>query len=314
MKKYYISVIICFLTVVGLAQSKNDIGKITLSIVMPTEIENVSKSNLGKLQNKIIQIITSNGISSEGLSNSFIVYPKFEINESNVVEGGLQKITVVNTTLILITKQIENNLVFSSTSSSLKGSGSNMETAIANAISKININNTEYKAFLESSKAKILNYYESNCKNILAKSDMYSKNLEYEKALSLLMGVPSEITSCSELVQAKSIEIYKLYNAKQCNILIMNSKSKLAENDIPAVLDLLKDIDPSSSCYNEANKIANSVLEKAAEQEKKEWEQQMQIYSDAVKLEQSRIDAIKDIAVAYCKSQPQTIKYNYIIK
>jgi len=40
----------------------------------------------------------------------------------------------------------------------------------------------------------------------------------------------------------------------------------------------------------------------------------MKQYNDAVSLEKQRIEAIKEIAVSYYKSQPTSVNYNYIVK
>jgi len=40
----------------------------------------------------------------------------------------------------------------------------------------------------------------------------------------------------------------------------------------------------------------------------------MKQYNDAFSLEKQRVEAIKEIAVSYYKSQPATVNYNYIIK
>ena len=40
----------------------------------------------------------------------------------------------------------------------------------------------------------------------------------------------------------------------------------------------------------------------------------MKVYDDKVALEKQRINAVKDIAVAYYKSKPTTVNYSYIIK
>lgn len=40
----------------------------------------------------------------------------------------------------------------------------------------------------------------------------------------------------------------------------------------------------------------------------------MKQYNDEISLEKQRINAIKDIAVSYYKSQPTTVSYNYIAR
>jgi hypothetical protein len=73
-----------------------------------------------------------------------VIYPKFAIYETNVVEGGMQNITVVSVELSLFIKQVDNNMLFSTISKQLKGSGSSKELAITNAISKIPTNDPDF--------------------------------------------------------------------------------------------------------------------------------------------------------------------------
>lgn len=49
-------------------------------------------------------------------------------------------------------------------------------------------------------------------------------------------------------------------------------------------------------------------------EEKKQWDFQMKKYNDAVSLEKQRIEAIKEIAISYYKSQPTSVNYNYIVR
>ena len=39
----------------------------------------------------------------------------------------------------------------------------------------------------------------------------------------------------------------------------------------------------------------------------------MKVYNDNVSLQKQRINAIKDIAVAYYKSKPTTVNYTYLV-
>ena len=60
--------------------------------------------------------------------------------------------------------------------------------------------------------------------------------------------------------------------------------------------------------------MAKTVESKVNTEEKKEYDFQMKQYNDAVSLEKQRINAIKDIAVSYYKSQTTDINYTLIVK
>jgi hypothetical protein len=314
MGKIYFVLIVLALSLTSFGQTTNNVGKIALSVIMPENIDGLNVSQLSKLETKISQIVTVSGLASSGYNNNFVIYPKFAIFESNIVEGGMQNITVVTAELNLFIKQVDNHLLFSTISKPLKGSGSSKELAITNAISKITTNDPVFKTFIETGKLKIIAYYETKCVDIIKKSDSYVKIQQYDHALGLLMSVPEEVSSCYNQIQDKAIETYKAYQTQKCSELIQKAKTTLANNDYVEALNILSEIDPSASCFKEAQAIAKSAETKVKAEEKKQWDFQMKQYNDAVSLEKQRIETIKEIAVSYYKSQPTSVNYNYIVK
>lgn len=79
-------------------------------------------------------------------------------------------------------------------------------------------------------------------------------------------------------------------------------------------MEILSQIDPSAICFNESQSLMKNAESKIDVEEKKQWDLKMKVYDDKVALEKQRINAVKDIAVAYYKSKPTTVNYSYIIK
>ncbi len=295
------------------AQSTSDVGKIALSVVMPENIENLDGAQFSKIESKITRIITASGLAATGYNHNFIIYPKFDIYESEVVEGGLQNITVVKGELSLSIMQIDNNLLFSTVTISLKGSGSSRSAAITNAISQVPPTNPQFEQFIQTGKSKIINYYESKCEDIVKKSESYTKMQKYDQALALLMTVPEEVSGCYAKIQDKAIDAFKAFKRQQCSELIQRATTTLAGNNYMGTLQILADIDPSTECFNEAQRLAVIAEKKANAEAKKEWDFRMEQYHDALSLEKQRMEAIKEIAITYYKSQPKTIVVNKLI-
>ena len=312
MKKF---IIIAMLSTISstIAQSSSDIGKIALSVIMPENVDGLDESQLSKMETKITQIVSSTGLAASGYNNNFVIYPKFAIYDSSVVEGGMQNITVITCELSLFIKQVDNNIIFATISKSLKGSGKNKNTAITNAISKIPTNDQQFKLFVVTGKDKIIAYYETKCQDIITKSESLVKMQDYEQALGLLMTVPEEV-SCYSKVQEKSIEAYKTYQNQKCKVQIQEAKTQLASNNYNYALQILSQIDPSTSCFKESQTLVTNLATKVDAEEKKQWDLKMKIYNDNVELEKNRINAVKDIAVAYYKSKPTTVNYTYLIR
>ena len=314
MKKIYFTLIVLVLTFSSFAQTTSVIGKIALSVVMPENVDGLNISQISNLQTKISQIVTISGLGASGYNSNFVIYPKFAIYESNIVEGGMQNINIVTAELSLFIKQVDNNLLFSTVSKPLKGSGRTKELAITNAISKIPTSDPEFKTFIATGKKRIIQYYETKCMDIIKKSDSYVKMQQYEQALGLLMSVPEEVSSCYNQIQDKAIEAYKAYQTQRCSELIQKAKTTLASNNYLGALNILSQIDPSATCFNEAQSLAQNAEGKVNAEEKKQWDFQMKKYNDAVSLEKQRIEAIKEIAISYYKSQPTSVNYNYIVR
>lgn len=280
---------------------------------MPDNVDGLSKSNLSKLETKITQILTSNGIGSIGYNNNFAVYPVIEIYETKPIEGGMENLLLINCQLNLFLKNLNNNLIFASIDKPLSGIGRDKQSALSNAISKIKVNDTDLQAFVQNGKTKIIGYYEANCQDLINESEICLKKQEFEKALGLLMAVPAEV-SCYKKLQEKSIDVYKAYQNQKCITQLQEAKAQLALNNYSGALNILGQIDPSTSCFKESQSLMTSAANKVAAEEKKQWDEKMKSYNDNITLEKQRIEAAKEIAVAYYRSKPATINYSTIIK
>jgi hypothetical protein len=88
----------------------------------------------------------------------------------------------------------------------------------------------------------------------------------------------------------------------------------MASNNYYEALNVLTLIDPSTPCFNETQLIINDAASKVDAEEKKQWDFKLKKYDDSVALEKERINAVKEIAVAYYKRKPRTVNYLLLIK
>jgi hypothetical protein len=294
------------------AQNNNDINKISLSIIMPENLEGLDNSNLSKLESKISNLINNNGLSGVGYRNNFVIYPKFAIYESKTDETGMKNLISIDCELSLFIKQIDNNLIYSSISISLSGYGNTRQLAISNAIQNINTGNEKILNFIDKGKKRIVEYYESRCNDFIIQADGLSKRQSYEEAITLLLSIPSEV-SCFSKVQSKTIEIYKSYQSYRCVTLLQNARAQASQNDYSGSLNYLSQIDPSSKCGAESKDLMTKIEGKIDEDNRQRWQAAMMIYKDVVQLEKQRINAVRDIAVEYARNQPKPPVNNYLL-
>jgi len=265
MKKIFLIIFILLNAAVSFSQTSSTVGKIALSIVMPDNVEGLSSGNLSKLETKITQILTSTGLAATGYNNNFVIYPKFAIYETSIVESGLQDITISSCELSLFIKQVDNNVIFATISKPLKGNGKDKQISITNAISKINTRDAEFQTFIDNGKNKILAYYQEKCNDIISKSESLVKMDEYEQAIGLLMTVPEEV-SCYSKIQEKSIEAYNSYKEKQCTKQVALATTEFEKDNINEGIEIIGKIDPSTKCYENAKLLIKKNQEKLCKQ------------------------------------------------
>ncbi len=286
---------------------ENYMGKISLSVNISENASYLDAAQLSKLQSKILSIATRNGVGGVGYNSSFVMYPKLEIYNVEVAEG-MRNITVVTTELNLFIKQQSNGLVFSSYNTTIKGSGFSKADAINNAISQINSSDPKAKEFIEEGKKKIIAFYNSKCNDIISEADKYQGMNDYERALAILVSVPTEATPCYEKIKQKSIEVFKKYQNKKCESILLVAKSQTAGKDFTNALSTLSTIDPTSSCYNEAKSLINSTESKLDNNEKIQWNRKRELMKEKFELQKIEIQAARDVTVAYFNRQPSLME------
>lgn len=285
---------------------------LNISLVMPQagDIPTLSTGHLSKVETKILAILANNGIASQNGGNGIVLYPKLDIYDDQDINTGMQNMKVVRLTLTLFVKQADENVLFTSESRSLSGSGKTKEQALNMAINSINSQDVKWANFIKATRVKVVQYYQKMCTTIITQADQLSQTGQKEKALSLLMNVPIEV-SCYNEVKTKSLDIYKKHINRQCAQELQLAKSRIAGGDYGMALNIIGRIDPESSCFSEAVSTMNGVTTKVDEELRRRWEWMKEAYKNQVELEKLRINAIKDISVGYWQSKQRT--YNYLV-
>lgn len=308
MKK--ILILIFIFSSLGINLPAQDVGKINVGVVVPEKMEGLEASQIEKIKTKLEQICVKNGVSAGFTNNGFVIYPVFEIYESEVVEGGMQNIYVVKVNLTLFIKQID-GATFSSAAKVLRGSGKNKNMAIVNAISNIDISDPIFQQCIMEGKEKVVAYYNSHCIEIMNKAEAMAKQEQYETAIGLLMNIPENV-NCYAQALDKATEIYNAYQDKLCAELVSVAQAAIAIQDYVTAAQYLTQINPNSGCYSFAVTTFQKLEKLVSDLEKRDWNFKMKQYEDNVNLEKQRIEAIKEVAKAYYSNQPE-VHYTEII-
>jgi hypothetical protein len=269
---------------------------------IPFEAKNV-------LSNKLSEIVTVNGIV-KGVNSKFILTANTSVLTKEITPTSPQMYVYVLQTTFYLGNGIDGNL-FSSYSTNLKGIGSSETKAYINAFKNITTKNSDIEGFLKKGKDKIIDYYNSKCDVILNQVSTLENTNQFQEAIYLLTSIPEICYNCFTKANKKTESVYKKFIDYDCKIKLNEAQQywNANPNDVGAnnAFNILKEINPNSSCFEDVKKFGNTISLKMTENDAREWKL---YYEQEVGLEKDRIEAIKEIGKAYGQGQPKNITYN----
>ncbi|MCD8318792.1 MAG: hypothetical protein LUC45_08170 [Paraprevotella sp.] len=307
MKRTIFSVFLSLWLAFAYAQN---VGTISIGVVVPDQQDEIPEEAFRLLATRMQAITASQGISSD-MNGTFVMYPVVNITDKQLVEGGLKRFQLVEIELSLFIRQLATKAEFGTCTKSLKGQGRNMTEAVRNAFAQINPKDNVYSRFLSEAKTKITDYYTANRSTMIEKARSLASMQSYEEALALLAAYPDALPGSAEVRQV-SIDIYKKYQNSICSQLLSKAQEAIAAQDYETALSVLSQIDSESNCHADAVQLTRQIGSNIKEQQKVEEELTRQAEQREQDLEKQRIQAIRDIAVAYYQNQPQ-ISYSAIV-
>ncbi len=290
-------------------QSKtDDYSRISLNVYIPEQAETISDISNSLLKDKITQLLTKNSMAGSGDAGRFILVPVINVLNKEVTATA-PAMTVVDLQVSLYIGDGFEGVKFTSTSVSAKGVGQNETKAYNDAIKKININNPELSAFIETGKKRILTYYNDKCDFILKDAETAASKYEFDDAIFKLAAVPEVCKGCYMKCMDATTKIYRQKMEHDCQSILANAKSLVAQNQYEQAAQLMAPILPDLSCYKDAVKLLEEVRVYVKQKEKRDWQFKMQVYKDQVEINKMTIKAARDIGVAYGSHQPKVV-YN----
>lgn len=292
----------------------DDAGRIALAAVVSDQIEGLTSSAQSNLQNKLHQIATKNGMGGSSLNNRFIITANVVVLTKDITPTAppMQAYTLEIT--LYIGDGVEGTL-FSSTSVTLKGVGKTETKAYMAALKNLKVADPKYQSFIEQGKNKIIEYYNSKCDFILKEADALVSQNEFDAAIAKLVSIPEVCKECFDKAMDKVGPIYQQQIDRQCKMDLAEAKNVWnANQDVSGASqasNYLGNVDPNSSCYNEALNFSNVIAKRIKELDQREWNFKLKQQQDDVDIQKSTIKAARDIGVAYGNNQPQNVTYNF---
>ncbi len=312
---YRLMLLLAALNVALLSISQEaDLSAINLAVVLPPADEHLSENHLATLQGKIMGAAAANGVSADGYSQAFVIYPKLAISSVKESKGGMRSITVVKATLNLYIKQVSNNLVFSSYSKSIEGGGMNKEEAMTAALESIDADDPKLAGFINQAKNKILAYYNTNCSVILANAQSEKGIKNYESALAMLLTVPAQAKGCYDQAQENAQSVFKEMQKYMCAQYLQKARALAADNNYDEALEYLSWVDPTGPCASESKTMINAIAGKVEAERIRRWEFMVTAYRDGISLRKVALQAMTSVALAWIRARTPTVTYFGLIR
>ena len=142
---------------------------------------------------------------------------------------------------------------------------------------------------------------ENDCMSLIAKAKSAKAQDKYDLAATFLSTILPDV-SCYEEAQ----ELLKEIEDHKCSAALGKAKGAWASGDAKSAGKWLGNISVDSKCANDAEQLVIEIKKKLKEQEDKDWDFKLQSYKDKIEIEKNRLNAIRDIGVAYGQNQQPT--------
>jgi hypothetical protein len=282
--------------------------------VNPSAATELSPDQLKLLESRVINIISRQGLthniaasrinfSEESSSNlmrtmskGIVCVPKFEIFDTQEVEGSLDNTFVVDVSLTLSVQYIYEDIIFSNMQRQIQGSGRDRQQAINNVIRNLRINDPQWATFLASTRENIVNYYDQACSSLVEQATQLDQLDLTVEALAILWPIPKEV-DCYEEVKQLTIQVYKRHINRQCAKTLLDARTFLAANRYDDGLAVLSKVDPLSSCAEEANILIDTIAQEIDINSKENRNSEIMLRTEERKLAEIRLQQMEaDVA------------------
>ena len=275
--------------------------ELPLMVLIPEQAEDVPSAARSYLANTLTKVAVDNGLAASGDYAQFLITPQFSVLSKQILPGPPRSF-IYEFDITLYIGDYLGEKVFASTSKTIKGVGENETKAYINAVRNINPKAQDIQSFVSEGKNKIITYYDNNYQTIIKKAQALATQKQFEEAMFYLMAVP-ECSRGFEATMKVAGTVYQQYIDDLCNRNFARARAVWAaqqnRDGAAEAGEYLSYIYPDAKCYGDAMALHREIKSRIGE----EWDFVMRYYNDQVSLEQQRINAWKEVGVAYGRNQ-----------
>ena len=273
-----------------------------ISVYAADDSESFPQGAKAMIENKLTQLLTRNGIAGLDYMGQFVLTITTTPLDKDVIPGPPAKIAEKMEMNLYIVDTYAKT-IFSSTSFAIRGLGETENKCYLNAISHMPLQTPQVTKFIDEGKQKIIDYYDHEGEALIKKANYLAKKKEYEEALWIVSLIPQQSKHYDAALQT-GLDIYQQYINNECNIYLAAARQAWAAEQnskgAAAAGEYLANILPDAGCYDEAMELYQEIKGKVLD----DWKFEMKKYQDGIDLEKQRIEASRQVGVAYGTHQP----------
>lgn len=274
---------------------------ITLNVITSEEA-GLQASAQNYMKDKLMQVVMQNGLGSADFNSRFVLTAGVVPVTKDYVAGPPRQVAQTLDYTFYIVDNYDQK-VFATTTLTQKVIESSEEKAFLKSIRSINAKDKRIVSFVEEGRDKIIAYYNAQIDRIISKARLCAKSKEFEQAFFELAAVPEACGDAYDKAVAVAGEIFSDYVNFIGEKLLAKAKAAWAaqQNAQGAAIagEYLSEIYPEASCYPKAEALYKEIKAKVLA----DWKFEMKIYQDGVDLEKQRIDAWRQVGIAYGEHQ-----------
>lgn len=292
--------------IICLACTCNMFAQIQLTPYVDSTVGGLNENNVGVIENRLRTLISQQGLQS-GYASRFLLAVKVNVLDSYMTSTVPAKVGQKVMVSFAIGDS-ETEACFGSCSTEAKGVGDTQEAAMLSAFRNIRIT-PELQKIIATSKEKIIAYYNQNGSGIIKKAQGLVAGQKWEEALYELNAIPQE---CACYPQAVA-EMNKVYSAQinhDAAQILAEARAVWSADPNPGpaadqAMSILSQINTSAKCYPQAQALMKQIETRVKNVTDTQYANEVAMekskLATAAALEKARIQACRDVAVAYAK-------------
>lgn len=288
-------------------------GNIPIAVVGATQ-KGIPNGVNRYMENKLQQVISQNGLGSADYYGRFVITASIVPVTKDILPGPPKQFSENLDVTLYIVDNVDQK-IFSSVTVSARAVDRSEEKVFNKAVRSINVKSPEITSFVNEGRDKIVAYYVVQADRIITKARNLAKQRQYEAAFFELNAIPEACGAAYDRALAVGTEIYQEYVDYLCEVNLARARSAwMAQQNSDGAYEAgeyLSQILPDAKCYGEANNLYKEIKAKVLD----DWKFEMKKYNDQISLEQARIDAWRQVGVAYGKNQKSdTYNVTWLVK